>query len=139
MYWFVLTISVWIAAAIVPGIGYDDWKSLIIATLILGVLNAFVKPILQILSIPFIVLTLGLFLVVINALLLKLTAWLAPGFHVAGFWPAVGGSLVISVISMFFGRPGRPRRRVVINSQAPPFQDPNPPGPPPGNGRVIDV
>lgn len=69
---------------------------------LLTVVNAFVKPILQILSIPFIVLTLGLFLLVINALMLLLTDWLAGlfdvGFHVDGFWTAVGGAIVITIV-----------------------------------------
>jgi putative membrane protein len=64
--------------------------------------NAFVKPILQILSIPFIIVTLGLFLLVINALMLLLTDWLADlfdiGFHVDGFWTAVGGAIVITIV-----------------------------------------
>lgn len=69
---------------------------------LLTVVNVFVKPILQILSIPFIVVTLGLFLLVINALMLLLTDWLADlfdiGFHVDGFWTAVGGAIVITIV-----------------------------------------
>ena len=76
---------------------------LLLVALILGVITSFVKPVLTILSIPFIVLTLGLFLLVINAALLMLTSWLADkldiGFHVTGFWPAVGGAIVITVVT----------------------------------------
>jgi len=72
---------------------------------ILGVVSALVKPVLQILSLPFIVLTLGLFLVVINAAMLLLTGWLAGrlgiGFDVTGFWPAVGGAVVITIVTWF--------------------------------------
>ena len=75
--------------------------------LILGVVSALVKPVLQILSLPFIVLTLGLFLLVINAAMLLLTGWLAGrlgiGFEVTGFWPAVGGALVITIVTWFVG------------------------------------
>jgi putative membrane protein len=76
--------------------------------LILGVVSALVKPVLQILSLPFIILTLGLFLVVINAAMLLLTGWLADrlgiGFEVTGFWPAVGGAIVITIVTWFVGR-----------------------------------
>ena len=81
----------------------DKWLELLLVALILAVASSFVKPILQILSIPFIIVTLGLFLIVINAAMLGLTAWLAGkldiGFHVDGFWTAVGGAIVISLVS----------------------------------------
>ena len=76
---------------------------LLVVALILGAVSAFVKPVLQILSIPFIIVTLGLFLLVINALMLMLTGWLAEqldiGFRVTGFWPAVGGAIVVTVVT----------------------------------------
>jgi putative membrane protein len=76
---------------------------LIVVALILGVITSFVKPVLTVLSIPFIVVTLGLFLLVINAALLKLTSWVAGqldvGFHVERFWPAVGGALIVTVVT----------------------------------------
>jgi putative membrane protein len=76
---------------------------LLLVSLIFGVITSFVKPILTILSIPFIVITLGLFLLVINAGLLMFTSWVADkldiGFHVTGFWPAVGGAIVITVVT----------------------------------------
>jgi len=76
---------------------------LLLVALILGVVTSFVKPVLTFLSIPLIVVTLGLFLVVINAAMLKFTSWLADkldiGFHVEGFWPAVGGAIVITVVT----------------------------------------
>ncbi len=78
---------------------------LLLVAAILGVVTSFVKPILTFLSIPLIILTLGLFLLVINALMLKLTSGLADvlsiGFHVRGFWPAVGGSIVITIVTWF--------------------------------------
>ena len=76
---------------------------LLLVALIFGVITSFVKPVVTFLSIPFIVLTLGLFLLVINAALLMLTSWVADkldiGFHVTGFWPAVGGAIVITVVT----------------------------------------
>jgi putative membrane protein len=81
----------------------DKWFELLLVALILGAISSFVKPILQILSIPFIIVTLGLFLLVINAGMLLLTSWLAEqldiGFHVDGFWTAVGGSIVITIVT----------------------------------------
>jgi len=136
--WMILAIAVWLAATIVPGVAYDLPQDVLIAALVLGILNAFVKPLLQLVAIPFIVVTLGLFLVAINALLLGLTSWLVPGFHVAGFWPAAGGSLVISLVGVFLGYSPRARR--------PSPSPPRPPragfsrsGPPPGKGPIIDV
>ena len=89
-----------------PTHGSAEWQEklvpLLLVALILGVVSAFVKPVLQILSIPFIILTLGLFLLVINAAMLMLTSWLAGqfdiGFHVDGFWTAVGGAIVITIV-----------------------------------------
>lgn len=76
---------------------------LILVSLLLGLVSSFVKPVLTILSIPFIIVTLGLFLLVINAAMLMLTAWLADkldiGFDVTGFWPAVGGAIVITLVT----------------------------------------
>jgi len=76
---------------------------LLLVSLILGVVSSLVKPVLTILSIPFIILTFGLFLLVINAAMLLLTGWLADlfgiGFEVDGFWPAVGGAIVITVVT----------------------------------------
>ncbi len=81
----------------------DKLLELLLVALILALVSSFVKPILQILSIPFIIITLGLFLILINAAMLGLTAWLAGklniGFHVEGFWTAIGGAIVISLVS----------------------------------------
>lgn len=92
-------IAVFLAVAIVPGIEAETLTAGVAAVLVLTVLNVILRPILFILALPLIVLTLGLFLVVLNALLLELTAYLVKGFTVSGFWPAVGGALIISVVS----------------------------------------
>lgn len=81
--------------------------TLLFVALIFGVINAAVKPIFQLVSLPVVLLTLGLFLVVINALLLMLTSWVAEkvslGWHVEGFWTAVVGSVIVSVVSVILG------------------------------------
>lgn len=105
-------IALAVAALLFDGIGFtgpshgteeiqEKLLPLLAVALILGVISSFVKPILTVLSIPFIILTLGLFLVVINAGMLLLTGWLAEkldiGFYVDGFWTAVGGAIVITL------------------------------------------
>ena len=109
--WLVSTaVALAVAAWLFEGIWFsprhgdvaDKIVPLLVVAVILGAVSSFVKPVLQILSIPFIILTLGLFLLVINAAMLGLTAWLAGvlgiGFHVDGFWAAVGGAVVITVV-----------------------------------------
>ena len=93
-------IAVFLAVMIVPGHGVDSPRAGIAAVLVLTCLNLLVRPILFVLTLPLIVLSLGLFLIVVNALLLELTAYLVGGFSVAGFWPAVGGAVVISLVTM---------------------------------------
>jgi putative membrane protein len=88
-----------LAAAIVPGLRVDDAASALLAGVVLGLINALVRPILVILTLPLTLVTLGLFLLVLNGICLALTAWLVPGLHVAGFGPAVLGALVISLVS----------------------------------------
>ena len=141
--WLALTIAVWVATAIVPGITYERTQDLLIAALVLSILNAFVKPLLRVISLPFIIVTFGFFLLVINALLLVLTSRLVPGFHVKWFWPAVLGSLVVSLVSIFLGYSDRrsSRPRIVVDpppSNPPPSSTPRH-GPPPGKGPIIDV
>lgn len=82
---------------------YDHWQTIVLTALVLGVLNVLVKPLLTVISIPFIVLSFGLFLVVINAVVLKMAAWLVPGFTVADWGAAFLGSIVISLVSMLCG------------------------------------
>lgn len=97
--WLVTTIAVLVAAHLIPGIGYDGWGALLGASLLLGIINAFVRPILLLLSLPFIIVTMGLFIFVVNALLLLLVSKIVPAFHVAGFWSAFFGAIIISVVS----------------------------------------
>ena len=97
--WLVTTIAVLVAAHLIPGIGYDGWGALLGASLLLGIINAFVRPVLLLLSLPFIIITMGLFIFVINALLLLLVSKIVPAFHVAGFWSAFFGAIIISLVS----------------------------------------
>lgn len=92
-------IAVLVASQIIPGIEIHGFAAGLVAVVVLSFLNAMVRPILYLLSAPFIVLTLGLFMVGINAFLLNLVAFLVKGFFVEGFWPAVGGAILISLVS----------------------------------------
>lgn len=93
-------IAVFLAVMFVPGLEVDSLSAGLTTVLVLTVLNLLVRPILLVLTLPLIILSLGLFLIVVNALLLELTAYLVSGFSVTGFWPAVGGAVVISVVTM---------------------------------------
>lgn len=97
--WLVTTIAVFAAEKIIPGIHCHSAVALLGASLLLGIINAFVRPILLLLSIPFIILTMGLFILVVNALMLMLVAQIIPSFAVDGFWSAFFGSIVISFVS----------------------------------------
>lgn len=97
--------ALWVASAIVPGISYaGGWFNLLLVALVFGVLNAVIRPILALLSCPLLILTLGLFTLVLNAGMLLLTGavsnGLGLGFSVAGFWPAFLGGVVISIVSI---------------------------------------
>ena len=92
-------VAVFLAVTTVPGIEAESLTAGIAAVLVLTILNLILRPILFVLTLPLIVFSLGLFLVVLNALLLELTAYFVKGFTVSGFWPAVGGALVISIVT----------------------------------------
>jgi putative membrane protein len=110
--WAVTTIAVMVASSVIRGIRYDTVAALIGASLLLGILNAFVRPFLLIISVPLILLTLGLFILVLNGLLLLLVPHVVVGFHVDSFWSAFWGAIVISLVSwllsaFFRGSDGR--------------------------------
>lgn len=90
-------LGLWLAEQIVPGIIVSNAGTLIAAAFLLGVANAVVRPVLIILTLPITVITLGLFLLVINAAMLGLVALILPGFHIAGFWAALFGAVIVSI------------------------------------------
>jgi putative membrane protein len=135
--WLVTTAAVLVASQIVPGIRAETLPSLLAASLLLGILNAFFRPIMMILSLPLLLFTLGLFTLVINAILLLIVGKLVGSFHVAGFWSAFWGGVVISIVSFIANAMiGRPEKRPPASAPPPPQQRPPPP---PGQGPVIDV
>ncbi|MBZ8183015.1 phage holin family protein [Oscillatoria salina] len=97
--WLATAASLLITAWIVPGLTITNITAAIVAAAVLGFVNAFVKPILVLFTLPLTILTLGLFLLVVNAIALGLVGYLSPGFVVAGFFPALIGSFVLSFVS----------------------------------------
>jgi putative membrane protein len=107
----VVALGLWLASKIVPGVEIRSTGALIAAALLLGIVNAFVRPILVILTLPITLLTLGLFLLVINGLMIELVSHFLSGFVVIGLWPAILSAVVVGVVSWlmssFIGPKGR--------------------------------
>jgi len=103
IHWLVIALALWVTAYVLPGVNVDSTQALAIAAVVLGLVNALIRPILTILTLPITILTLGLFYLVINGLTFLLASKLVPGFHVGGFWWAVLGALLVSIISSFVG------------------------------------
>ena len=107
--------GLWLATFWIDGFRIDDSGTLLIAAVLLGVVNAIVRPIAIVLTFPITIFTLGLFLLVVNAGMMGLVAWLLPGFHIDGFWTALLGALVVGLTgwvgSWFIGGKGVERMR----------------------------
>ncbi|MGE3073231.1 MAG: phage holin family protein [Dehalococcoidia bacterium] len=118
--WLITAAAVWVAAQIVSGIHLEGWKSTLFVALILGLLNAYLKPLLVLGTLPALVMTLGIFLIFINTALLALTAWFsgkfdAIHFDIDSFWSAFFGAIIISIVSFFISlvvKPGKIARSV---------------------------
>jgi putative membrane protein len=95
----IAALGLWAATEMLGGITIDSAFTLVLAGLLLGVVNAIVRPFALLLSLPALLLTLGLFLLVVNAAMLGLVALMLPGFKIAGFWTAVGAALIVSIVS----------------------------------------
>jgi putative membrane protein len=97
----ITALGLWAAATIVPGVHIAGWGNLVVAALLLGIVNAVIRPVILILTLPLTVLTLGLFIFVVNGISLALVAWLIPGFTLAGLGAAIFGSIVVGLTSWF--------------------------------------
>ena len=102
--WVVTAVSLLITAYIVPGLTIASVTAAAVGAIVLGLVNAIVKPILVLFTLPLTILTFGLFLLVVNAISLGLVGYFTPGFVVAGFFPAVIGSIVLSLVSGFLNQ-----------------------------------
>lgn len=98
------------AAQIFHKIWFDNQQAMFAAAIVLALVNTFLRPLVVVLTLPINILTLGLFTLVINGAMLELVSWLIPAFHVDGFWAAVGGALVISIVSCLLNLFLRPDR-----------------------------
>ncbi len=129
--WLVLALGVMLATYIVPGIDCSDGRTLFVVVVLLSFFNAILKPLLVLFTLPFIVLTMGLGIVVINALLFMLVGRIVAGFHVETFWSAVGGAIVVSLTNLVVTSVTRGAKR----------PQPGPPVPPPKSNKddVIDI
>lgn len=92
-------LGLWLATLWIDGFRLDDSLTVFVAAAVLGVVNAFVRPVAIVLTLPISVVTLGLFLLVVNAAMMGLVAWFIPGFEIDGFWSALAGSLLVSLTS----------------------------------------
>jgi len=104
-----------VVTAIFKGIRLDNNQALIATAIVLSLVNTWLRPLVVILTLPINILTLGLFTLIINALMLELVSWLIPAFHIDTFWTAIGGALVISIVSFllnWFLQPGNVQVRV---------------------------
>ncbi|HKB54894.1 MAG TPA: phage holin family protein [Ramlibacter sp.] len=103
IHWAITGLSLWVASHIFKGLKFRDGRALVIAALLLGLANAIVRPILVVLTLPLTLVTFGLFLLVINALMILLVAGLVRGFVVSGFWTALFASIFVSILSLLIG------------------------------------
>jgi putative membrane protein len=127
--WLILAIGVLLATQLISGIRCDGLGTLIAVVLVLSLFNAILKPLLVLFTLPFILVTMGLGIIVINALLFLLAGRLVPGFFVAGFGSAIGGALVVSATNFIASRLTR----------QPPRPPPSAPGAPAARDDVIDI
>ena len=103
LHWAITALALWIASLLFKGLKFDNAGSLVISALLLGLANALVKPLLIILTLPLTLVTFGLFILVINALMILLVAWIVKGFKVSGFWTAFFAAIFISLLSVAMG------------------------------------
>lgn len=103
IHWLMTALVLMLVAYILPGIEISGLQAALIATLVMGIVNVFIKPVLQLLTLPITILTLGLFAFIVNAAMFGLVAWLVPGFSVHGIIPALLGSVVMAVMMAIVG------------------------------------
>lgn len=103
IHWAITAVSLWVASKIFKGLQFEGVGSLVISALLLGFVNAVVRPLLVFFTLPLTLVTFGLFLLVINALMMLLVAWLVKGFRVSGFWTAFFASIFVALLSLAIG------------------------------------
>lgn len=110
----ITALGLWVADQLLSGITITGTGALIVSALLLGIVNAVIRPVILILTLPLTVLTLGLFVLIVNGISLAIAAWLVPGFHIAGLWSATLGAIIVGLTgwaaSAFIGGSGRIER-----------------------------
>jgi len=101
LHWVVTALAVWITSRLVPGFSVDGAAAALIAAIVIGFVNATLGLFLKIITLPLTILTLGIFWLVVNALMLEVAAWLVPGFHLRSFGAAFWGGIVLTLVNMF--------------------------------------
>jgi putative membrane protein len=99
--WLVQAVAIVIAAYILPGVTVENFLAALVLAVVLGAINTFIKPVLIVLTLPLTIVTLGIFILVLNALLIMLASAIVPGFAIAGFWSAFLFAIVLSLVSAF--------------------------------------
>ena len=121
IHWAIMSLSLWVASYVFSGIKFSDKSSLLISALVLGFVNAVLRPILLILTFPLTIVTLGLFVLVVNALMIMLVANLVKGFKLSGFWTAFFVGIFIALFSLFIEYLLPSQGVVIMNTGAPTF------------------
>ena len=98
--WILSAVAVWVVSLIIPGFEVDSVLAALIAAIMIGLVNGTIGFVLKVLTFPLTIVTLGLFLLVVNALMIMLVSWIIPGFDVSGFWAAFFGGIVLSLVNM---------------------------------------
>jgi putative membrane protein len=119
MTWFffraaIASLGLWLASEWVDGLEFESAGTLILAALLLGVVNALVRPLLILLTLPFTIVTLGFFLLVVNGAMLALVAAMLPGFSIVSFWDAFWGAIIVSLVSAIAGAMFGPRGTIQV-------------------------
>jgi putative membrane protein len=103
IHWLVIALALWVTAYILPGVSFESTTALAVAAIVLGLINAVLRPILTILTLPITIITLGLFYLLVNGFTFLLASKVVPGFGVSSFWWAVLGAVLVSIVSAFVG------------------------------------
>lgn len=102
--WLLFAASIIFTAWLIPGITVSSFLAALVVCIVLGLINAFIRPVVMFISLPVNILTLGLFTLVVNALMLMIAGYFSPGFSVNGFWSAFFGSIVLAILGAFINR-----------------------------------
>jgi putative membrane protein len=110
--WLSSVVALFVAAWIVPGVGYgDDFWVLFLAGLVFTTVNVFIRPVVILLAIPALVLTLGLALILVNTFMLYLTDWIVPSFETGSFWSTLGAALIVSIVNLIIDAVLKPEQQ----------------------------